>query len=125
MRPEFDARDKEILQKRQVGFDRCEGARVGDFVYFPDGSLHRFTHDWDEDLQTVKVGEGSFYLGAGYVEYSGGLDPAIPRRGLTLLPESREGTCWFFHHNHARAHNGVSVTVNFRVFQYKPEGDGA
>jgi hypothetical protein len=116
---ELDFEDLEILNRRQLLFDKKQGPRVGDFVIFPDGTFHRFTEDWGEDIQTVAAGQGSFYLGDGYMDYSGGLDPAIPKTKLSEVSgQTRRGWCWFFHHGRAMAHNGVHTTVFCRLYRY-------
>lgn len=129
-RPTFDARDAEILAERIKAWDQRPGPRVGDFVRKVDGSLHRFTHHWGDGLQitwseNARKGAdtyhcGSFYLGHGYVEFSGGLDPAIPVDKLVRTDEVRLGRFWFFHHNWTRAHNGVHCDAPCRVWQVVP-----
>lgn len=126
----LDARDAAILAERIALLDAVEGPRCGDFLRMPDGTMHRVAHvypaDWD-DMAGVqpnylannwreRFGEGSYYLGRGYVSMSGSLDGWIAASRLTLTSETREGSAWFFHHDHARAHNGVTVSVPFRVY---------
>jgi len=121
MSPEFDERDAFILAFRKAELDKREGPRVGDFVRFPgEAELRRFTHDWGDSIQTSDLlfPHGSYYLGEGYVSYSGSLDPSIKKAALTLTDEVREGKVWFFHHDQAKAHNGVSAMVTFRVYNY-------
>lgn len=116
MKPTFDEQDQSILTQRQQAFDTREGPRVGDFVIFPDGTYNRFSHDWGNDIQTSKG--GSFYLSKSHMSFSGGLDPAIDKGQLTPLSETRNGQCWFFHHDYHTAHNGVDTRVKCRVFAY-------
>lgn len=116
MHPTFDTRDQEILTARLQQWNAQPGARVGDFVRFLDGSLHRFTHDWGDGLQTAPALHGSYYFGRGYVSYSGGLDPLIPREQLQLTEDVREGRVWFFHHDYWTADNGVYTMIPCRVF---------
>lgn len=120
-KPEFDNRDREMLVSRLAAFGAVEGARVGDFCRMPDGELRRFTHDWGDSLQTngPKQALGCFYLGHGYMDYSGALDPAIPRDRLFETDETKLGAAWFFHHNEHRASNGVYFEVPCRVFEYR------
>lgn len=116
--PEFDTKDAEILAQYQASWNDREGPRVGDFVRMVDGELRRFTHEWNDGIQTTWKGQsGSFYLGNGYASYSGGLESAIARSKLRDTGETREGAFWFFHHNHARAHNGVYFKIPCRVFE--------
>lgn len=118
---ELDERDREILAIRQAIWDRVEGARVGDWCRMPDTSMRRFTHNWGDDLQTnsPNYGFGSFYFGKGYMDYSGGLDPAIPRARLHDTGETLPGSAWFFHHNEHRANNGVYFDIPCRVFEFR------
>jgi hypothetical protein len=121
MNPEFDDRDAEILAQRIQQWQKVDGPRVGDFVHMPDGSLRRFTHDWGDDIQTTCgsfPGDVSFYFGGDYMSFSGSLDPAIEKAKLTDTGETRDGKAWFFHHDWAKAHNGVSVMVPCRVYRY-------
>jgi len=131
---DLDARDQEILAQRvAILAGRHEDPIVGDFVRMLDGTLRRFTHRWSEGLQTtvptLREGAepgGSFYLGHGYVSYSGSLDSTVPLTQLELTNETRPGWVWFFHHDHHTAffhhdhhtaHNGVDVPVEFRVYR--------
>lgn len=116
MRFGLDARDAEILAERVKAFDQIAGPRVGDFVEFSNGVTHRFAHDWGErGLQTTAG--GSWYLGKGYVSFSGGLDPCIPRDSLTDTGDTREGDVWFFHHDLWGAGRGIDARVTFRVYR--------
>jgi hypothetical protein len=117
--PDFDAHDQEILLTRQAMYDEIHGVRVGDWVRFADGTLRRVSHIWREDADPVSVQTsdgGSFYLGDRYVSFSGGLHPGIDPATLTPTDEAKSGSCWFFHHDWARAGGAVSVTIPFRVF---------
>jgi hypothetical protein len=124
VRPQFDERDQEIRAERCAEWTSREGPCVGDYVIMPNGELRRFTHDWGGDIQTTWKGEaGSFYFGkGGYCSYSGSLDSAIPKALLHPLDEWKAGAVWFFHHDSARAHNGVHTTIPCRVYSYQPHG---
>ena len=117
----MDPKDLLILGRRIEARDTLQGPRIGDFVRFRDGSLHRFTHDWDEHgLQTAPDMSGSFYLDrTGHASYSGGLDPCVPLEELEPTDEVLEGRFWFFHLDHAMAHNDVRVMVPCRVYRRK------
>lgn len=123
MRPQFDELDAQILQARIAEWQRVEGPRVGDFVKLRDGSLRRFTHDWGADIQTTCgdshpcAADQRYYFGGSFMEFSGSLDSAIPKHALHDTGETREGSAWFFHHDHRQAHNGVSVVVPCRVYE--------
>ena len=117
----LDERDTEILAERTARFNARPGPRVGDFVIMPSGDMSRFTHDWGKDIQTGGM-DGRFYFDrSGALDYSGGLDPAIPKSKLRQRDDFRDGSAWFFHHDMRRAHNGVDVTVRCRVYEYRPE----
>lgn len=121
----LDERDRQILADRVASLDAIAGPRVGDWVIFADGTERRISHRWffpaDEDgpeidnVQTSHPG-GSFYLGDGYVSFSGSLFLGVPGSTLTLTDELRPAGVWFFHHDWWQAHNGVGAEVMFRVF---------
>lgn len=111
----LDEKDTQILTKRRAAFDAIKGPRVGDFIKMLDGTLQRFSHDWDDDIQTAEG--GSFYIGPGYVSFSGGLNPAIPKASIILTDEVSGGAFWFFHHDQHRAHNGVNFFMPCRIFK--------
>jgi hypothetical protein len=116
----IDAENALILTQRQESLDKHTEIIVGDFVLM-DGKALRVSHVWDDSVQTTDGRYGaSFYLGNGYVSFSGGLDPAIPLDKFHLTGDKREGDCWFFSQDHARAHNGVHVKALFKVWQVKP-----
>ena len=124
MRPEFDDRDAEILAQREQEFNQLAGPRVGDFLKVTDDSYLRFTHDWDDSIQTTVrpkhpcYGDASFYLGGdGYVSFSGSLDHAIPKNTLRDTGAMLDGSFWFFHHNHSGAERGVYFKMPCRVFE--------
>lgn len=118
----LDDRDQEILNERAGVYLTRETPQVGDFCIMPDGEKRRFTHDWDDALQTTWKGDGggSFYLGKGYVSYSGSLEPSIPLERIAPTEERWPGVFWFFHHNEQRAHNGVQGVIPVRVWQVSP-----
>ena len=122
MRPEFDAEDARILARREALYNQIEGPRVGDFLRV-DGGYLRFTHDWDDSIQTTVRpkhpchGDASFYLSDGHVSFSGSLDPAIYKNLLRDTGEKRDGSFWFFHHNSAGAGQGVYFKIPCRVFE--------
>ena len=111
-----DVRDDAILATRLAAYDQIAGPRLGDWVEFSDGVMHRFSHLWNSNLQTTEKSRGSFYFGNGYVEFSGGLNPGIPRDTLVDCNKTMLGRIWFFHHSEAKAYNAVYAEVPFRVF---------
>jgi len=118
----LDERDSKILAERAAAFASRREIKVGDFVHFADGTLLRVTHVWEKGLHSFSIqtergnGDSSFYLGKGYMEFSGSLRPGIPFSTLTRTNRTVKGSCWFFHHDHARAHNGVRVQVDCPVW---------
>jgi len=113
--PHLDARDMEILSRRAAAFASHETPKTGDFLEFADGIKRRISHVWfDEKIQTSD--DGSWYLGDGYMSFSGALYQSIPIEALSLKGEKRLGSCWFFHHNHQAAHNGVNAVIPCQVW---------
>jgi hypothetical protein len=51
------------------------------------------------------------------LDYSGWLCPAVPKTHFRETQGLREGACWFFHENRARANNGVAVMIPCRVYE--------
>lgn len=112
---ELDETDRAIRDRRLAAWDERPGPRVGDFVRYTDGTLRRFSHDWDEyGLQTCD--SGRFYLGEGHMSFSGALYAAVPPDTLRRTDEILDGACWFFHHDMRRAGNGVDIAVACRVY---------
>lgn len=112
-----DLENLAILANRQKGLDARDGIGVGDFVIIGDKSL-RVAHDWGDAVQLTDGRFGaSFYLSDnGFVDFSGGLDPAINRTKFTPTDERRDGPVWFFSQNYAAAHNGYYTNASFRVW---------
>jgi hypothetical protein len=122
--PAFDDKDAVILRNRIEAWDKRTGPRVGDFVLMPNGQKRRFTHAWDDGMQTTYpgFGNGSFHFGKeGYMDYSGSLDSSIKFERIVDTGECEEGVAWFFHHNEMRAHNGVDCHVPCRVYRVTEE----
>jgi hypothetical protein len=117
--PEPDLKDFQIAGKRIIAYNKCQGPRVGDFVIMPDGRYERFTYDHGDGIQiTCGRGSESFYIGEkGYVSYSGGLDPCIPREKIKPTDEKKRGRYWFFHHDYWHAHCGIGLIFDIRVFK--------
>jgi hypothetical protein len=125
-RPQFDHHDAEILEERVTKLNKRSGPRVGDFVRFPNGTVHRFSYIWDfedgSDILAQTADDGSFYLTeCGGVSFSGSLYRGVPGESLTRTDEKRNGEVWFFHHNSAGAGCGVHAFVEFRVYETSEE----
>ncbi len=115
-RPEFDARDGEILAAREALVNRLSGPRIGDFVRLADGRMMRFSYDLGDALQVSA--SGSFHLcRSGHASFSGGLEPPIDKERIVGTGELFPGEFWFFHHDYAAAHNGVTALIPCRVYR--------
>ncbi len=114
----LDKKDKQILSDRIAAWNKRRGPRVGDYVKMLDGTTRRFTHHWGDGLQVTCAhnADTSFYLGDGYMSFSGSLDPCIPLENIKDTGKKRNGWAWFFHHDSRCAHNGVQVEAPCRVY---------
>jgi hypothetical protein len=111
----LDDRDQAILAARVAAFDPTEGPREGDYVDFADGVTRQISYVCPDGVQTSD--NGRFYLGKGYLSFSGGHYGAVPTETLTLIEGvTREAWAWFFHHDHRVAHNDIDVRVLMRVW---------
>lgn len=117
----LDAKDQEIVCKIFKQFEEHKGPRVGDFIIMKDGNIERFSHDWGDDIQTCFG--GSFWIGnSGNVEFSGGLNSAVMKNELELVPDDIQlGEFWIFHHHRVEAHNGVYFNLPCRTYKFKGE----
>lgn len=111
----LDDVDQQILKQRIAIRDRIIRPRVGDYVRFPSGELERFSHDWDDGLQTSP--SGSFFLCPnGQASFSGGLNPIMRADKLNLSGLALPGSFWFFHHDWPGAGRGVHFKILCRVY---------
>jgi len=112
---ELDDIDTVILADHFQALDKVKGPKVGDWVEYPNGTQRRISYVWyDGSIQTSDG--GSWYLGKGYVSFSGGLYPSTPRSIIQPTIRTLPGRVWFFHHNHRRAHNAVGATIPFPIW---------
>ena len=109
-----DRIDGIILRERVGAWSQKGLPRVGDFIEFSDGIVEQFSYDWGDSIQSSEG--GSFYLGKGYVSFSGALNTAIPKDKVSDSGRTKLGKFWFFHHDDMTAHNGVYVNVACRIF---------
>lgn len=117
LKADADKKNLAILQERQLFLDKREGIGVGDFVLDGDRTF-RVAHDWGDRVQlTDGIYGASFYLGSGYVEFSGGLNPSIDKERFLSTNERKEGAVWFFSEDWAEAHNGYYTQATFRVWK--------
>lgn len=111
-------KDQDILRDRCAALDAQTGPRVGDWIDFADGTQRRISHIWENDDHIQTSGEGyGYYLGNGYISFSGSLFSAVPASVLTPTEEVRMGRVWFFHDGWARAHSAVHAQAPFRVYR--------
>jgi hypothetical protein len=111
---EFDELDAELLWERYGLFQHDPKPRCGDFVRFACGTLRRISHIWPDGVQTSAGGD--WYLGHGYVSFSGALYTSVPLSTLVRTDETREGRFWFFHHDRPGAGRGVGFCKDCRVY---------
>ncbi len=117
-----DKENQEILKRRTEEYNKIPGARVGDYLKLPNGKYTRFTYGFDDHIQTGGHGNG-FYLGNGYISYSGGLDPGVKLSDITQTEQTKKGFIWFFDNDFATGGNGRDFEIDFRVFKLKPDAD--
>ena len=121
-------RNNQIFEERKAAYDAIPGVRVGDYVRLPGGTHTRITHTWQDrkgQPSTVQTGGspgGQYYLGDGYISYSGELDPGVHASRLRLLDYTMRGSVWFFKENWPRANGGINYAMDFRVFGYTEAG---
>ena len=118
----LDTVDLAILNRRIEAYTASAGPAEGDWVEFADSVARRVSFvtplSWLPECDSVQTSDGgSWYFGEGYASFSGSLFPGVRRGTLTDTGEWRNGSCWFFHHDHAMAHNGVDVEAPFRVYR--------
>lgn len=117
----LDQQDRRLVAKYTTEREKISGARIGDFVIFPDGRVTRFTYRWPDQIQTGSGGRFHL-LEDGNVSYSGGMDPGIPTLQLRVLQgHSRLGRFWIWHHGYAAASNAIDCLVPCRVYSYEPK----
>lgn len=114
-----------LFKKRERAYNRIKGIRVGDWVKEKDGYT-RVTYIWRDDDKTYQIQTGGskfgqFYLGDGYISYSGGLDTGFNPNKVKYeqLKGRRIGSVWFFKNDYHTADNAVVYTMKFRVFKVK------
>ena len=121
MHPTYDEKDEAIRQIRAAQFtEPTDKPRQGEILIFPGLGQRRIAHVWPTTVQYTPSQNGSFYLGDGFMSYSGSLELGISRRRLERTSDTQQAGCWFFHHDHMCAHNGVHTTIPVRVWRVKP-----
>ena len=110
-----------IFAARETAYNKIDGVRVGDYIRHKDGTVSRATYLWDFPDMSPSVQDGggsaSFYLGDGYISYSGGLNQSIDISTLRQTAELKDGVIWFFKNGFQSCGNGIDYRMKFRVFQ--------
>lgn len=122
----LDDHDREIIAKRGAALlANGDPINPGDFITFACGTTRRVSYVWidgDEGVKAVQTSDGgSWYLGDGYVSFSGALYTGVPFETLTDTGDTFDGDVWIFHHDHHCADNGVHSTTKFRVWRCSME----
>ena len=112
----------DIFKNLEDQYNKINGLRVGDWVRFPNGIMNRVTYIWDVEPERIIQTGGSdgnhgYFLGKGWISYSGGLDVGVDESKFTPTKETKKGWIWFFNNNYVTAHNGVYYEMNFRIFE--------
>jgi hypothetical protein len=127
---QMSATNRAILKSRAAAILARPGPAVGDVIRLPrydkrQAEFTRITHRWaNGQLQTGgSVCGAQFYLGDGFADYSGGLDPGMSESDLVATGDTKECGAWFFSENEVCAGNGLAVTVPFKVYDVKEGAD--
>lgn len=120
LHPQFDATDAEIRDRRAQAL-KAHKLNVGDFVRFSDDVVRRVSYIWpDEDgrPESVQTSDGgSFYLGNGFVSFSGSLHHGVPFDSFVDTGDTFDGDVWIFHHDIPGAGCGVNTTIKFKIWR--------
>ena len=109
------------VDKNMKEYDKIRGIRVGDYVK-RNGKYYRISYIWhdenDKPIQYQIATGGSFYLGEGYVSFSGGLDTGFDEKTkFKNAGYKKNGRVWIFKNNFMTADNSVEYDdVKFRVY---------
>jgi hypothetical protein len=121
-----------ILASRVAKYNERPNACVGDYLKLWTKSepcpawlfeYTRFTHDWGDRIQTGGSAGGRYYLGDGFLSYSGSLDSGVDHADLVATAETKPGNVWFFHEDISGAGRGVDFQIPQRVFTLRPGAD--
>lgn len=119
----LDEKDRKLYLTIRENWGNTPGVRVGDFLKVAENEYLRFTHDWNDSIQTTcEKGhpcsrDTSFYASStGRLSFSGSLASAIPKNTLIETNEIKDGSIWFFHHNESKANNSVKTSLPCRVY---------
>lgn len=109
-------KDFELIHKFLGLYEQRSGPRVGDFLQVAPDRYTRFSHAWGTVLYAGSVFD-SYYLGKGYITYSGSCGRVYEKKQVTLTGQSMEGRIWTFSNNWQGAGRGIHLTVPLRVFK--------
>ena len=121
----MNEKNKSILDTRQAAILARSEIGAGDFIRVDDVYL-RVAYVWRDEnnkavhAQTTHERAGSYYMGDGYMSYSGSLDHGMPTVSLERTDELKAGRAWFFSDDWPKAHNGIDVVVDSHVWNYTP-----
>lgn len=122
MSKSLDSLDQTILTTRIDAWNKRGGARVGDKVIMPDGSIRRLAHHYGQRIQTTSAHQPTdqrYYFGHGYCSFSGSLGEVFDLSALEDTGSVDEAPVWFFHHDQAQAFNAVHAHIPCRVYRLK------
>ena len=115
--------NEEILKERLEKFNHTRiGPRVGDYLYIPSTDdripeYTRFTHEWDDTIQTGGNAGSSYYLNAnGKLSYSGGLDPGMKKSDLICTGIYKDGSVWIFDKDIPGAGRGITFMSDMMIY---------
>lgn len=116
-----DDQDRGIVMVRFAKLLRDGTPQVGDWIDYPNDVRRRISHIWPASegypMQFQTSDGGSWYMGDGYVSFSGSLFVSMPGSTLTASDEWRDGHVWIFHHDHHQADNSKTTQIPFRVWR--------
>ena len=116
-------KNRQLLNEAIKNFDARLGPRVGDYIVMLDGSLRRFTYDWGDGLQTTVSNQSpaydsSFYMGrGGFAEFSGSLDPSIPKERIIYARARRLARFWMFNMGVPGAGCGRAYEIKVKIWK--------
>jgi hypothetical protein len=116
----LDAKNYAIVEKRLQRRASLASPVVGDFVQMLDGSLERFSHDWNDSIQTTdgKFGSSFYLLDNGDASFSGGLNSAIMKNRIVDTLEAEHASFWIFKDDISGAHRGLYFFMPVKVWKY-------
>ena len=97
-------------------YEQRSGPRVGDFLQVMPDRYTRLTHVWGAVLYTGSLVD-SYYLGKGYITYSGSCGRGYEKKQVMPTTQTMEGRIWTFSNHWQGAGRGIHLTVPLRVFK--------